>query len=125
MEGNVTDHFNWEEFACKDGTPVPSSIQVNVKILAEQLEIIRKKAGSPLIINSGYRTISHNFSVGGKPSSFHLIGKASDLKPTKISTQDLFILIKKLMAGKVIISGGLKNYGTFVHYDIRGKITLF
>ena len=43
------------------------------------LDIVRKKYGKSVVINSGYRTHEHNKSVGGKPDSSHLKGLAVDI----------------------------------------------
>ena len=113
------------EFACKDGTPVPASMEANVKLLARQLEIIRGVVKEPIYVNSGYRTHSHNANVGGASRSFHLVGKAADIWCKGISPKQLFAVIKRLMEDGVIISGGLKCYKSFVHYDTRGVISYF
>ena len=57
-QGNeqVTDHFKVKEFACKDGTPI---VFID-DYLAVILEIARKKINKPIVITSGYRTVSHN-----------------------------------------------------------------
>lgn len=113
------------EFACKDGTPVPASMEANVKLLARQLEVIRGVIKRPLFINSAYRTISHNAAVGGASRSFHLTGRAADIWCDGIPPRKLFTIIDRLMVDGAIIEGGLKAYKTFVHYDIRGNRTHF
>ena len=47
--------------------------------LINMLDIVRKKYGKSVVINSGYRTPEHNKSVGGTPESSHIKGLAADI----------------------------------------------
>ena len=47
--------------------------------LLNMLDVVRKKYGKSIIINSGYRTIEHNAKVGGTPASSHTKGLAVDI----------------------------------------------
>lgn len=125
MKNKLSANFSWAEFACHDGTEVPAPLEKNVIELVENLEIIRKFCGSPLKINSGYRTVSHNEAIRGRRNSQHLQAKAADLCPLFCTPSFLYKIILKLMKDGRIMQGGLHLYDTFVHYDIRGKITLF
>ena len=44
-----------------------------------RLDRLRMEFGEPLTVNSAYRCVMHNRSVGGKPHSRHLHGDAADL----------------------------------------------
>ena len=115
----LTKDFNSIEFACKDGTPVPTSLMGNVRELAENLQVIRDHLGGErLSVLSGYRTKSHNEKVGGKTNSQHLLAKASDLTTKKLRPKQLAALIEKLILEKKIKNGGIGVYPGFVHYDI-------
>lgn len=46
----------------------------------EKLDALREEFGQPMIVNSGYRCGKHNEAVGGKPASYHVKGKAVDIK---------------------------------------------
>lgn len=73
----------------------------------------RKVANIPFIINSGYRSKSHNAKVGGKKNSSHLKGLAVDIKCT--NSRDRYIIIKALL------SVGFNRIGinkSFIHVDI-------
>lgn len=67
--------FRVREFACKDGS---DAIKIDDK-LVEYLQRIRNWAGVPIIITSGYRTLSHNAKIGGSTSSKHCLGMAADI----------------------------------------------
>ena len=79
----------------------PHPALVNLKRLAEGLEVIREKAagGTPIRIHSGYRCFELNRLVGGSPNSNHLFGLAADFHSTKIPTTTLFDLIRRLGEG--------------------------
>ena len=47
--------------------------------LINMLDIVRKKYGKSVVINSGYRTPEHNKSVGGTSESSHIKGLAADI----------------------------------------------
>ena len=121
----LTKNFELEEFACKDGTPVPVKFHNNCKELAENLQVLRDSLGVPLEILSGFRTVKHNKKIGGASASFHLTASAADLKADSLPTYEIYMRIIKLMAEGKMKKGGLKCYPTWVHYDIRGKEVLF
>lgn len=116
----LTTNFKLSEFACKDGTPVPKELMPNVQRLATNLQVIRDYIHCPIHILSGYRTPSHNKSVGGAKYSQHLQAKASDLRTLEYSPADLYDVIEFLISKEAICQGGLGLYSSFVHYDVRG-----
>ena len=112
-------HFKLEEFACKDGTPVPEEFYGNVQELMNNLEVIREHFGGlyPIRINSGYRTPEYNKKVGGASKSQHLTASAADIimSITPSIVQDA---IEQLQKDEKIKQGGLGRYSVFTHYDI-------
>lgn len=121
----ITPHFKDYEFMCKDGTLVPKELRPNMFRLAENLEVIRRELAEPVYINSAYRTVSHNMAVGGAARSYHLRCMAADIHCKGATPKQVFNAILYLMETGQIDQGGLKQYSTFVHYDIRGTKTLF
>ena len=117
----LTENFRKEEFDSKDGACMPNDVLNNISELAKNVQIIRDYVGVPLTINSGYRSPSHNKSVGGVANSYHVQGKASDLSSKQITPKKLYDAILKLIADGKIYNGGVGIYNTFVHYDIGGK----
>lgn len=76
----------------------------------------RKIANIPFIINSGYRSKSHNTKVGGKKNSSHLKGLAVDIKIS--SSRDRLVILKALL------SVGFNRIGiasNFIHVDMDKK----
>ena len=114
----LTKNFNMLEFDCKDGTKVPYEFVPNVTRLSDQLQIIRDHVG-PLHILSGYRTESHNASIGGASHSQHLLGKAADMASRTHSPSKLKDVIEQLIIQGKIKDGGIGLYSSFLHYDIR------
>jgi len=91
---NMTKHFTFEELTASDtakkrgidNTP-DEAVTNNLKILANQLELIRVLLGNvPIVINSGYRSPKLNASVGGSKNSAHMSGFAVDFVAPKFGT---------------------------------------
>lgn len=116
----LTKNFHRKEFDCKDGTKVPDELKSNLIKLAVNLQKIRDTINTPIVINSGYRTESHNKLEKGAKFSRHLTAEAADLKQNKLTPLEFYELLEKLMDNGDIEQGGLFLYNTFVHYDVRG-----
>lgn len=102
-------YFKYEEFASPD---VPHSGEYMDAEFLEMLDSAREISGIPFKINSGYRTIEHNYEVGGKPNSSHIVGKAADISIQ--SSSERWIVIDSL------IKAGFNRIGiakTFIHVD--------
>jgi uncharacterized protein YcbK (DUF882 family) len=117
----LTENFNLSEFDCNDGSETPCEVIVNLKEVALNLEVLRKKIGKPILINSGYRTKEYNQRVGGSPKSQHLLGKAADIRVTGLNPKQIHKMIWELIEQGEMKQGGLGLYENFVHYDIRGN----
>jgi len=116
----VTAHFRWEEFACRDGTPVPEEYQSRVETLAVQLEILRAHFNAPIRIISAYRSPDYNEAIGSKPSSQHVRGRAVDIAVSGVSSEMVYAKACSLQDEGNFIMGGCGLYPSFVHIDTRG-----
>jgi len=121
MRIQITKNFYLDEFECTDKSDIPLEVFNNILDLAEQMQKIRDVLGVSITVNSGYRSPDYNKSVGGASKSQHLLGCACDftakgLTPYKVAEQ-----LEDLMQGGTIINGGLGEYDTFTHYDIRNN----
>jgi uncharacterized protein YcbK (DUF882 family) len=116
----LTSNFSKSEFDSKDGAEMPDNVLANVKIVAEQLEVLRGVLNVPIKINSAYRSPAHNASpkVKGVKNSKHLTGKAVDIVAKGITTNYLAYKINELIFKGKMLEGGIGIYDTFVHYDI-------
>lgn len=55
----------------------------------EHLQDIRDNTGAPLYINSGYRSVTYNASVGGATYSRHMYGDAADMRSDAADLEEL------------------------------------
>ena len=81
----LSEHFTLGEFTKSGSHPevynIPSHEAIeNMKRLCGWLEVLRSRAGAPIIINSGYRSPQLNKKIGGVPTSNHLTGCAADIR---------------------------------------------
>lgn len=74
----ITTNFTLEEFACKGMDCCNNSAPMSPRLVSA-LQVLRDRAGKPLVITSGYRCNKHNLAVGGKPHSQHTQGMAADI----------------------------------------------
>ena len=118
----LTNNFNKSEFECKCGCEMPSDVLANIKIVAENLQILRDYIQAPITVNSAYRCEKHNRRVGGAVNSQHLLGKASDIVAHGFTPDEVFDIVQNLRRNpmvKGVIFQGLGRYNTFLHVDIR------
>ncbi|MFC4853829.1 D-Ala-D-Ala carboxypeptidase family metallohydrolase [Actinophytocola glycyrrhizae] len=80
-------HFSYSEFDdnCgannfNGGRVSASTAKENIRRIMWQLEALRHKLGDrPMVVTSGFRSVSCNSSVGGSSSSLHMYGQGADL----------------------------------------------
>lgn len=121
----MTKNFKLSEFNCKCGALVPSHLVHNVYKLASNLQVLRNHFNAPVIINSGYRSPKYNMAIGGAVASYHTKGMAADIHVQGYKSREVYNAIRDFQSSGKMELGGLKCYDTFVHYDIRGTLTLF
>jgi len=108
-------YFNYEEF---DSPDIQGSGQLMSNEIISMLDVVRKKYGKAIDINSGFRTHKHNAEVGGKVTSSHLKGLAVDISCT--NSNDRFKL------EGILREVGFTRIGmgsTFIHVDIDKEKT--
>ena len=81
----LSEHFTLGEFTKSNSHPevynIPSHEAIaNMKRLCQWLEVLRERAGTPIRINSGYRSPQLNKKIGGVANSNHLTGCAVDIR---------------------------------------------
>lgn len=115
----LTKNFSKSEFQCKCGCEMPEDVLENIKEVAKQLQFIRNQVEKPIKINSAYRCLEHNRSIGSNDTSQHVLGKAADITIAEFIPIEVKNLLDVFMESGDIRQGGLGLYNTFVHYDIR------
>ena len=81
----LSEHFTLGELTKSGSHPevynIPSHEAIaNLANLSKWLEVLRERAGTPIFINSGYRSPQLNRKIGGAPNSNHLTGCAVDIR---------------------------------------------
>jgi zinc D-Ala-D-Ala carboxypeptidase len=116
-----TAHFDWAEFRSKDGAGFSggklsaTQTQENVRQLMYKLEALRAKSGNrSMTIDSGFRSIAHNSSVGGASNSMHLYGVAADVVVSGQTTRTTYRI------AETCGFSGLESYShSWQHVDSR------
>jgi hypothetical protein len=81
----LSPHYTLDEFTRSnvatrrgiDNSP-PDAVLENLKVLANKLEIVRVIFGRSVLISSGFRCKELNTTIGGSPTSKHMLGLAAD-----------------------------------------------
>jgi len=107
----LSKNFKLSEFACKDGSIV---VLVDYE-LVEKLQQLRDKVNKPVVITSGYRSVAYNKKCGGIPTSNHLLGKAADIKISRMTPLEVARL------ADAFGFKGIGVYPTFTHVDVQGS----
>ena len=81
----LSEHFTLGEFTKSNSHPeiynIPSHEAIaNLKRVCGWLEVLRLRAGTPIRINSGYRSPQLNKAIHGVAGSNHMTGCASDIR---------------------------------------------
>ncbi|WP_018463498.1 D-Ala-D-Ala carboxypeptidase family metallohydrolase [Segatella paludivivens] len=80
LKERISQHFLVAEVVKTCSEDVDNTVINNARRLAETcLEPVRCRINRPLIVNSWYRSVKYNASVGGKRSSQHIRGEAVDI----------------------------------------------
>ena len=146
MVTKLTPHFTLEELTItKTGLPnEPNEEQINqLRILCRFiLEPLREEISCryghrdlsglpepiPLIVNSAFRSPAVNKSVGGVPTSQHLLGQAADINSnSRISDKYLYLTIQGMVSKGQFKVGQCIWYrkSHFVHVSLPTIITHF
>lgn len=126
----LSDHFSLEELT-QTRQPLPnkpsSKIILRLTNTAREMEKVRAILGTPIIVNSGYRSPPVNAAVGGSDTSDHMNGDAVDFISPRYGTP--------LQICRALVKAGIKfdqllQEGTWVHIsfgprmrqDVRAKV---
>lgn len=111
--------WRWKNFTPKEiASKGDGSILIDFDAL-DKLQLARDIVGKPFSISSAYRDESHNRKVGGARASYHLLGRAFDIKFKGHNKKELV---------DALIGVGFNGFGiydTFVHADTREDFKVF
>lgn len=126
MPTKLSPHFTLEEFtvsqkAARKGlnnTPSEDIVKV-ITNTANQLEVVRKLLGAPIIINSGYRSPEVNKAVGGARNSQHMTGEAVDFIAPGFGS--VSSIIERIKSSGLVFDQLIDEYGSWVHISFSDK----
>lgn len=110
----LSPNFRVSEFVSRCGT---DEVLISM-LLISVLQNIRNWTGSPVTINSGYRSPAHNRAIGGATNSLHVQGTAADITVRGVSPTDVARWAETALR-QAGIAGGICVYPTFTHIDVR------
>jgi len=114
----MAEVFPWWDFRCRCGCDY---MMVSPRLVVAYCRLVLDilPAGTPLVVNSGYRcTLHNNTIVGASPRSRHLWGEAIDLHSDEVSPSGLAQAAEAVAEFR---EGGIGVYPWGVHLDVRRK----
>lgn len=123
----IVPNFKYGEFwsNSKSGIRIepPKEYFNSIKLIAEELQIVRDLIGKPIIVISGYRTPEWNKICGGANESYHMKGMAAD---TRASGMNIIKYALYVLRFTTKFNGiGIYRDQNFVHADLRSDFTIF
>ena len=117
---NLTDHFTLDEMtvsqeAARSGlSNKPTAEQVErLRALCESvLEPLRQRVKRPVIVTSGFRSLSVNRRIGGAPRSQHTRGEAADIIIPGMKPAEVVEIIRAM---RLPFDQVIEEFGRWVH----------
>jgi hypothetical protein len=109
----LAPHFTAHELGA-DLPDIPASAEANLYITAAWLETARQILGVPLLVESGWRSPTHNLEVGGSKTSDHVRGLAADFRPIGLSRYNAYRRLRD--------STTLPPFDQLIFYPVDGHI---
>jgi hypothetical protein len=106
----LSANFSVKEFECKCGKCEETLINLDH---VQRLQQLRDDLGCSITINSAYRCLAHNTTIGGEKNSQHMKGNATDIVVDGMTPDEVADSCEKF--------DGLGRYNTFTHIDSRGR----
>lgn len=112
--GDLSEHFDRSEFACKCGCGFDTVDHELILVL----EDLRRHFGAPVSVTSGCRCMEHNAAVGGAARSRHVTGKAADVVVRGIAAREVY----QYLTNKYDWQYGIGAYNGRTHIDVRSDV---
>ena len=115
LNTNFMPNFTYRELSCNQR----NQVYIDKKSFTHALHLqeAREYLGKGFRINSWFRTLDYNKSVGGATASKHILGIATDI------SLGYYDRIKLRNFWKAKGWGGIGIYSNFIHVDSRGYLT--
>lgn len=101
-----------------DNYPYSFTIVNNLHRLAMVLDCIREDAAMAICVNSAYRSAAVNAAVGGSATSYHLQGRAADIRPLLPNRPDLFEKLVNVVKSYEPILSEIIIHDNYIHLAI-------
>ena len=123
-QGNLflSPHFQVKEYK----TPDSNIVKIDNRLIWILERLFGDLNCSKMIINSGYRTISHDKKVGGDGKGYHTKGMAADIKAYDKNGK---VISAKIVCQKLCDYGDVFGIGYInaesVHIDTRSRVNIY
>jgi hypothetical protein len=121
-----TPYFVVAEFDCHDGTPVPPASIPALKAHVHAYLLPLRAAYGSIHINSGFRTLSYNASIGGASMSVHVYNASWQHSPWAVAVDHVAAGASPPQVQAWHEShthpDGMGRYSAFTHVDNRNRI---
>jgi vacuolar-type H+-ATPase subunit I/STV1 len=121
-----TPFFVVAEFDCHDGTPVPTASIPALKAAVQAYLLPLRSAFGSVHINSGFRTLTYNASIGGASMSVHVYNASWQRSPWAVAIDHVAAgaspsQVQDWHEGHTH-PDGMGHYSSFTHVDNRNRI---
>ena len=118
---NLSPHFTLAELTVTDHRSLdnsPTQVEIgNLQRLAQFLETVKTAlGGTPVMINSAFRSKAVNDAVGSKDTSQHRLGLAADFRVPGVAPDAVVRALLKLPYDQII-----REYDAWTHISISDK----
>lgn len=109
------DQWRWPNFSPRElASKREGELKIDIPSL-DLLQALRTRLGKPLLITSAYRSPAHNRAVGGATNSYHMRGRAFDVRQDNQDPQEF-----ERVAREVGFTGVIRYPSSgFIHIDTR------
>lgn len=123
---NLSEHFTIHEMivsqtAVREGLKnIPNSDQLASlrSLCVTILEPLRLRLKRPIVVSSGYRSVSVNRRVGGSSKSQHCKGEAADIIVPGVPVADVIAVMRKLY---LPVDQVIDEFGAWVHVSHKAN----
>jgi hypothetical protein len=92
--------------------PNAAQIESLTALCVNVLEPLRERVKKPIIVSSGFRSVTINRRIGGSKTSQHTKGEAADFRINGMTTSDIVKLIIKM---GLPFDQVIEEFGSWVH----------